>query len=424
MDIADRKNAKGLFAGGTLSVAASLLVGVFAYLVRRFLASSLSVEDYASVYALMALGMLAVSIFRFGTAEAVLFVLSGLKDPAGPEGRRLFSGVCLWNAAVFAIITFAAALFLIAGGRPAGVELPLPTLLLFLPFLFLSAFEGIFGNAFNALGAFGWQYGIQVLKMGLMFVGAVLVCGMPERAVLAFNVPLLIIFLLSCVGLRRLFCADAVRGSWAREIREQAPRCLCLWLFSFNPVIFSELATAVLAGASSLSEVAFFNIAVPAAMIIRSFYCVAMVFVPFAGAMKNSGDYRKLALCIRISAAATVAAGLLLIPVFALFGRMLICLLFGEKYADASLSAFLLSEAMVVAFSGQMNINTLNTLGKERLSALLSLLTAALAVAIYIPLARFHGAAGVAAGCFAVAAAWSIVSYVLLMRQLRRIARP
>ena len=412
-------SGKALFAGGSLSVAASLLVGVFAYLVRRVFAGSLSVDDYATLYSLMAMGTLIVGIFRFGTAEAVLFALSGMKDPEGEEGGRLFSGVCVWNAAVFALVTLGAAGFFLAGGRPAGVAAPLSTLLIFLPFLFLSAFEAIFGNAFNALGAFSRQYGMQVLKMGLMLVGAVAAAGALDRAVLAFNVPLLIVFVLSLIYLRQLFCADVLRGSWTRGVRNNAPRCLWLWLFSFSPMIFNELATTVLAGASSLREVAFFNIAVPVAMIIRSFYCVAMVFVPFAGAMKNSGDYRKLALCIRVSAGGAILAGLLLIPAFAFFGRGAIRLLFGAAYADAAWSSFLLSEAMVVAFSGQMNINTLNTLGLEKVSARISLLTAAFSVAVYIPLARFRGAEGIAAGCLASAILWSVLSYAALMRRIR-----
>ena len=184
-------------------------------------------------------------------------------------------------------------------------------------------------------------------------------------------------------------------------------------------MIFNELATTILAGASSLREVAFFNIAVPVAMIIRSFYCVTMVFVPFAGAMKNSGDYRKLALCIRVSAGCSILAGILLIPVFVFFGRGAIRLLFGAAYADAAWASFLLSEAMMIAFSGQMNINTLNTLGLEKLSARISLLTAAFAVVAYIPLARFRGAEGIAAGCLAAAILWSVLSYAALMRRIR-----
>ncbi len=419
MNSLQKPHIGALFSGSLLSVAASVLIGLGMYLVRRIFADSLPVDDYAALYSLTALGVLAAGILRFGTAEALLFVLAGKQDPAGDEGKNFFTGICLWNIAVFSLVTLGAAAFFAAGGGLGRLALPRSVLQLFLPFLFLSAFEALFANTFNAIGAFPRQYGVQLLKTALTVAGAWLAGGVLTRAVLAFEVPLLVIFLVSLVYLRKSFRFEVLRGSWIAGVRANAPRCLWLWLFSFSPLIFSELATATLAGFSTLKEVAFFNIAVPVAMIVRSFYCVAMVFVPFAGAMNNAGDYRNLRRCIYAALAVVTVCGLLLIPVFRCGGVWLVTLLFGERFVSAVPAAFLLSEAMLIAFSGQVNINTLNTLGHERTSALISLAVAAFAVAAYIPLATAHGAVGVAAGSLAAAFLWSLLSGAALLKVIR-----
>ena len=402
-----------------MSVAASLLIGVSSYLVRRIFADTLPVEDFAALYSLVAAGTLAVGIFRFGTAELVLFVLSGMETPSAPGGKRLFTGVCLWNTGVFLLVTLAAGLFFTAGGRPAGIAVELPTLLLFLPFLFLTAFDQLFGNACNALKAFGRQYGVQVLKSALMVVCAVWSCGMLNRAVLAYNVPLLISTAAVLIYLRRFFCPDVWRLRWRTGIKEHAGRCLWLWLFSFSPLIFNELATTILTGVNTPREVAFFNIAIPVAMIIRTFYCVAMVFVPFAGAMINSADYRSLRRYIYAAMAAVAALGVVLIPLFHWGGAWLIALLFGERFAAAAPAAFLLSEAMLTAFHGQLCINTLNTLGRERSSALITVAVALTATAAYFPLSARYGALGAALGALMAAVLWSLLAHAVLMGAIR-----
>jgi len=411
---------RAFLSGGLISVGASLLIGIGGYLVRRIFAETLSVEDYAALYSLVALGTLAASILRFGSADLLLFVLSGRPSPeSDPDTPRLFGNIARLNLKLFLPLTAILALYVSFGGTIPGVSVPRAALLLFLPFLLLTTFDALFNYLFNALKAFSIQYGTQTLKTALMLLGAILAAGTLNGAVLTFTVPPAIYILLSLILLKKTFRFGFGPAAPPESLKLYRTRCFWLFLLSLSPMIFNELPTALLSFFSSPRQVAFFNIAVPVAMIVRTFYCVAMVFVPFAGEMKNSGDLRRLSLYILGSAGCSLLAGLVMIPVFYLFGRDLIRLLFGETYADAAFCSFLLSEAMTIAFSGQVNINTLNTLGCEKHSAWVTLLTALLVLGGSIPLGLAYGAEGVAAGCLAGAFLWSAVSAAVLLKHIR-----
>jgi O-antigen/teichoic acid export membrane protein len=204
------------------------------------------------------------------------------------------------------------------------------------------------------------------------------------------------------------------------SIMQHKSSCLMLMSLSFSPLIFNEVATVVLAIFSSADEVADFNIAVPISMAFRTIHCIPLVFVPFAGDMIVSGNYAGVKKSLILSLAATIGTCVLMIPFFIFFGDLCITLLFGRQFISALMPTAILSIAVMAAFAGQMNINTLNTLKKEKYSAILTAVTALIAVLIYSPMSYFFGASGVAAGALAAALIWSLLSFAVVMHQLNR----
>jgi O-antigen/teichoic acid export membrane protein len=410
------KSTLSFLRSSVLSAAASLFVGLGGYLIRRILANTLSVDDFARFYFLMAAATMLVVFFRLGTADLLLFGMSGMERPQkNPGAWNLFSGICRFNLYVFFALSVICA-------APALFSSQRTTLFLLIPFFLLFSFETLFNNALNALKLFREQYGLQCLKTLLMVI---LVCICSSRwgvsgTIAAFNLPMLFTGLLAFIWLKRVSAGTCFRKPDRKLLVPLRQNCLWLFLLSFSPVIFNELGTVMLTLFSTNVETAVFNIALPVAMIIRSFYCVVTVLIPFVGEMKCCNDYEKIRKYLHGGAGVVLLAAVALIPFFLFFGRWLLVLLFGGQFRNAVFPAFLLSEAMLIAFLGQMNINILNTLDQEKISAVLTLQTALFSVVTYAVSAKLGGADWTAAACLLSALLWSVLSYSALIRYLRK----
>ena len=92
------------FRGSILSVIATCIIGVANYLVRRIMADSLSIDNYAAFYGIFAFFSLLVILFRFGTAEVLLFIIPDLRNRMNENvARKMFSTICNFN---FIILKF------------------------------------------------------------------------------------------------------------------------------------------------------------------------------------------------------------------------------------------------------------------------------------------------------------------------------
>ncbi len=410
------KTALGFLKNSILSVFASLVVGIGGYLIRRILANTLSVEDFADFYFLMAAATMLVVLFRFGTADMLLFSMAGMEKTAeNPKAWNLFSGVCRFNLYVFSGVSIICLLFSLFSTQRI-------VFCFLIPFFLLFAFEEIFNNALNALKLFREQYGLKCLKTLLMLA---LVCfcssqwGLPGT-IIAFNIPMVVTGVGAVICLWRISSGFCFRKPEWNSLRSSWRSCLSLLFLSFNVMIFNELGTVMLTLFSMPSETAVFNIALPIAMIIRSFYCIVMVLVPFVGEMKCDNDYSKIRRYLHCGIVGVLLTVIFIIPLFRFWGRWMLILLFGEQFQNAVFSAFLLSETMLIAFIGQMNINILNTLNKEKESAILTLLIVFFSIAAYAISAKLGGADWTAAACLISAFLWSIISYIVLILNLEK----
>ncbi len=254
-----------------------------------------------------------------------------------------------------------------------------------------------------------------------MFLGVLLLASLGiNGAILAFNIPLVIIIILAFLLLRKKI-SFSLRGKCNLSLLGRYKhRCLWLFFLSFGGMLFNELGTVVLTLTNSAAEVAYFNIAIPIAMLFRSLYCVALVFIPFIEDLQHSGDFRQLNRYIHFFLLCITIVAVAMVPIYGVFGEKIVIFFFDEKYVPAVSSSFILSEAMLIALFAQFNINTLNAMNQEKTAAVITFIVAVIAVIFYIPLSYYGGATGTAYGSMFAALLWSIVSYLYLKKSLRR----
>jgi O-antigen/teichoic acid export membrane protein len=285
----------------------------------------------------------------------------------------------------------------------------------------LSSLESIVTNMFNALKAFGYMNGVQVLKTIMILTGLFFIINKFQLpgAIAVFNFSILLMLLLSFIVLKKKFSyklSHKIDLSTAKTILKP---CSWLFLLSLGGMALNEFGTIFLVIFNSATEVALFNIAVPIAIIIKSLYCIPMVFIPFVSDMHNNGAGENIKKYINTITFWVLAIGLLMIPIFLIWGEFLVILLFGEKFVAAQWSVFFLSEAMIVSIIAQFNINTLNSIRCEHISAIITSAVTIIAILLYATLSGVYGATGTAIGALIAGIIWSITSYIALQRRLQ-----
>ncbi len=418
MKIKLEKSTLNFLQNSILAVISSLFIGIGGYLIRRILANSLSIDDFAFFYFFMACTTILNSIFNFGTPDMLLFNLRKSNQANEADNNwSIFSTVCRFNLYIFTTISIVYTAYLLLLSKNISYYFTVPYFILFV-------FDGIFYSTMNSLKLFNLLYLLQVSRTLLLVIFAYILSSHQGvvGAISAFSLTLLITGTVFLIYLRRMSQGKCFQKPDWEIFRSRWSSCLCLQILSFNPMIFNELATIMLSFFSSTSEIATFNIALPVAMIIRSFYCIGIVLIPFVGEMKYDNNYAKIRTYLHCGIGVVLLACLCMIPFFHTFGKWMLCLLFGEKFQNAAFSAFLLSETMLIAFIGQMNINILNTLNKEKESSILTLATVAFSIILYAISAKFGGSDWTSAACLLSAILWSSLSYIALTNKLNQTA--
>ena len=410
------------FRGSILSVFATFIIGVASYLVRRIMADSLSLDDYAAFYGIFAFFSLLVILFRFGTAEVLLFIIPDLRNRMNENvDRKMFSTICNFNFIIFFILIIILGCITPWLQRTYFPIIATWYLYAFLPFLMLSSLESIVTNMFNALKAFGYMNGVQVFKTIMILTGLFLILNKFQLlgAIAVFNISIFLMLLISFVILKEKFSYGLSRKMDFSTARLIFKPCSWLFLLSLGGMALNELGTIFLVIFNSTTEVALFNIAVPIAMIIKSLYCIPLVFIPFVADMQSKGEGKKIKKYINTIAFFVLAIGILMIPFFLLWGEVTVSLLFGEKFVSAKWSVFFLSEAMIVSIIAQFNINTLNSIRCEHVSAIITSAVTVVAILLYLTLSGPYGAAGTAVGALIAGTIWSFASYIALRCRLQ-----
>ncbi len=413
-----------IFLRGTaLSVVGTASAGIAGYLTRRILANGLELEEYAFFYSMQALLTMLFVLAKYGSSETVFFLLPGLKQKGHERfARQLFSFGCKYNLAVFAVISLGVALAVPLLQR---FYFPMRTsaadILLFIPFLLICAMETFSFSALNAVKAFG---GINVLKVlrALLMVGgmwALLRLWGCAGAIAGYILPGAVVTAAAIWILWRHhgFRLDPARTS-NKVRREFFTAGGSFFILTLSYAAVSDLGTVVLTVVSTAEEVAIFNIALPVSMLVGALSAIPMALVPLAAEAFYRGDCLLVRRGIRLVAAGCALAAAAALPVFWLWGRKIIALLFDPEYADAQWSALLLVMAACFLIATQVHNGILNAVNHRKATLAITYPVIIPALILLPAASYFYGAIGTAATILLLTLAWAILSLRSLLRVL------
>ncbi len=396
--------------GSAGALVASIAVGASAYFIRRQMALGLSADDYAFFYSMYALLLSLLAIFRFGTPEVVLYQLPALLQKRKlTNARMLFSFVCHYQIVVFGGLTL---LLVLCIPLFQQFYFSMPTkawlILALLPFLLLTALETVQQNALNSLQEFTIQNGLKVLK-SLLLLGGVLIFlyngGL--SGIIATYITSTLLIVVAGYWLIKRSGKLQYQFFIAPTIRKQALNAgAVFYALALGQAILNDFGTVVLTITSTTTEVVLYNIALPIATIIRSLYCIPMVFTPLSFELFNSGDHNQLRRTMTRLNLLTIAGLVIAFPTLLWLGEWLITLLFSAEFVAAKWSMLLLIEATIISVIIQFHINFFNAIGRKRIAVMTALPAIAISLPLLPVLSYFFGATGTSLAVLLVSLLW------------------
>jgi len=412
------------FGNAAFSLFCALVMGVCAYLVRRITANGLPGNEYAFFYSTFSLIGMMVAFSSLGIPNAAFFFIPDFRNRGEEEKAR---GVYAWCLRM----VFAVGVFLTVVGLPVvlvvgrGMErygiassdifrllllLPLPICVSVAMTMLLNGMkEFVAANLlllWNTLSIFA---GVLLFRRhGLPAVIAVYAFGAFTSAVAG------VLWSIKRHGY----------GFWhplAPEVRRDLVKAGGWLLLSCTGYYyFSELGNVLLSFLGTPEETLKFNIALPVALMIRPLYSVSGVFAPFSNQLFQERKFQILRRSVRSMLGITLLMMLGAGAVFAFFGKMILTLLFGGRFAPVAPCTLILIEGALLWNAARFYADMLNSMRRERQAALIAGASALISVVLYFVFCPRWGADGTAWAALTASAVWMLATLTSVLTVLRR----
>ena len=412
------------FGNAAFSLFCALVMGVCAYLVRRITANGLPGNEYAFFYSTFSLIGMMVAFSSLGIPNAAFFFIPDFRNRGDAESAR---GVYAWCLR----LVFAVGIFLTVIGLPVvlvagrsleryGITssgifgllllLPLPICVSVAMTMLLNGMkEFVAANLlllWNTLSIFAGV--VMFRRYGLAAVIVIYAFGAFTSAVAG------VLWSIKRHGYGFWHpLAPALRGELVKAGGWLLLSCTGYYYFS-------ELGNVLLSFLGTPEETLKFNIALPVALMIRPLYSVSGVFAPFSNQLFQERKFQVL----RRSARSMLGITLLMMigagAVFAFFGRMILTLLFGERFASVAPCTLILIEGALLWNAARFYADMLNSMRRERSAALIAGASALTSVVLYFLFCPRWGADGAAWAALTASSVWMLATLATVLTVLRR----
>ncbi len=418
------------FGNAAFSLFCSFVIGICAYLTRRFTSNGLPGDEYAFFFSTFSLISMMVAFASLGIPNASFFRIPDARNRGQDDAAHGVYAWCVrWVFLVGAFLTVVGLPAVLLAGDSMeryGIESRrIFWLLLLLP-LPLSVFTAT-TMLLNGMKEFVVSNLLMMWNTFTILVGILLFqarCGL-DAVILAYVVGAW------CAGLGGIWWAKRKHGFTvlhpiAPDARGQLVKAGGWLLLSCTGYYyFAELGNVMLSYLGTPEETQKFNIALPIALMIRPLNAISEVFAPVSNQMFQDGDTRALRRSVwnmlGVTALMMVGAGV----VFGFLGRWIVTLLFGEDFADAAPCTLILIEGALLWNAARFYADMLNSMRRERFAALIAAGLAVLSIVLYWIFCSHLGADGTAWAALIASAAWLAavlfsVLFVLGMDAARR----
>ena len=376
------------------------------YLIRILFARNLSIEEYGVFYAVIAFFGL-IGIFNdFGIKQALVHYLPKFlrNKQYGKIKSSIFIvlGIGIITAVIIAIITYIIKSCLAESFFKTNL-----TLLILPIFAFIFILQNIFDVLLNIFK--GYRKEIFYSSMNPIRLLIVLIISFmiylftKENLLILFSITWVLSFLLTII----LYLLPLFKtSSNLKKQKSKYDKDIISKLFKYGFFIMLSSAASVLLGRidvlmltyfKGVSEVAFYEIALPIASIILIMISPVTSFLfPNISYFYHSKKFDRIKSIIK----AIYNTGLFLfLPIgltFFLFPQEIIIILFGVKYVSAKITLQILSIGFIFKGFSLLNFSIVDGMGKVKIKSLIIYIGAGLNIilnAILIPLAGIEGAA-------------------------------
>lgn len=362
---------KTLLAGSLLSIAGTLMAGIFNYLIRRILALELSPSDYGFVYSAVSLAMLGFVMTDIGMAQAITIETAKANASGELSGaRKLFSDL-LFSKLGVSLTVFAVVGLAVCEMSPErlGRHCSAAFLLIWSLSMFYNL-ENISKGALLGLKDYKAVNALETVKAGLTLLAIWLSVASWGLYAPALAMPLL-------VGLNTVAMLWLLARRGMRLLRPTLPSSgwigrfagLLGWLAASSALLAMPGYTDSLALAffKGLESAALYNIAIPLVQLVQGFLLIfPIVFLPISAELWKAGDIRQLRRIYAIALISGVAGAAGCVLAFGLFGRFAVRLLFNARFEAAAPAATILAGGCALFALGSFLLQFLNGGGRQR----------------------------------------------------------
>ena len=413
------------FGNAAFSLFCALAIGVCAYLVRRITANTLPGNEYAFFYPTFSLIGMMVAFASAGIPNAAFFFIPDFRNRGEEDKARGVYAWCLRMVFVvgvlLTVVGLPTALLIGRNLERYGIASPwIFRLLLLLPLpICVSVAMTMLLNGMKAFVAANLLLLWNTLSI---FAGVLLFRG---RYGLAAVIAVYAFGAFSSAVAGVIWCMKRRGyGFWhplAPEVRSDLVKAGGWLLLSCTGYYyFSELGNVLLSFIGTPEETLKFNIALPIALMIRPLYAVSGVFAPFSNQLYQEREYRTLRRSVwsmfLVTALMMVAAA----AVFIFFGKLILTLLFGARFAYAAPCTLILVEGALLWNAARFYADMLNSMRRERRAALIAGASALISVVLYFALYPGWGADGMAWAALIASAVWMLATLATVLAVLRR----
>lgn len=391
-----------LVAGRALSV---IVTGITQILIVRHL----STTDYGAWAYALSVVLLWQTLSSFGFQEAIprfLAIYDENRDYAKLLGTMLLSvGIIVLSGAAVIAMFFLAPNTLLALVHDHREPISVLTVLIFM--VPVEALDAILISFFATLAspqaiflrrhvlAPGLRLAVVVLLITLHAGVVFLACGYLAASLLGISIyGGIFLHHLHKQGLLSAAKTDGIQMPW----RELFSFVVPMMTSDLMPILNDAVLVLLLGHYAGLRDVAFFRVVIPAAALNHVVGLTAgLLYMPQASRFVASGDYKALA---QIYWRTATWVAVLTFPIFVVtfaFARPLINMLYGARYADASLLLAIVAAGYYLEVIWGFNSMTLKAMNKTRFVVLCNSLAAALNITAALILIPEYGALGAAA---------------------------
>lgn len=379
--------------------------GILAFFIRRTLSISLPSENFGYFYSLFSFFSIAAIVFDIGLSQSSIILIAKYESSVSrADTKRIYASIMVFKLIIILIIIP----FFLVFSEPVS-------------FFFFHRSDGSTAFAFMSL----W-FTAMMLNMALI----AFLDGMKDftaRNMLLFSnfsISFSLLLVLSFLGELNLN-----RAALIYAVSHIIPVVIFIvyiyFKYSLFPIITTKqfylgmcellkigkwvalsisglyiifnLDTVMLTQLASYTDVARYNIAVPIMQIILGFMIlIPQISFPILSYKWNYSKYAEVKIRLRYIYALSIGLILIVLPLFFVFGDILITLLFGEQYKSIKLTASILLLTIPFNVLSHLNINMLNMSGYERRASLIVALGLLLNISmnlVLIPIIGINGAA-------------------------------